>query len=240
VTLVLSGVRRSFSGVVAVDDVSLTVRPGRVLALLGPNGAGKTSVVNLACGAVRPDGGRILVGDHDLTGRGPRAFAAAGVVRTFQDLRLFASMTVQDNVLVGAHGARRLPFLRALVRSPGFRRTERAMTECAMTALETVDMDWAADRPVTALSHGQRRRVELARALAARPAYLVLDEPAAGLDPNAVAELGATLRRLVADGLGLLLVEHDIDLVARVADDVVALEAGRAVRTGSYAQVVGS
>lgn len=238
-SLLLEQVRRAFAGVVAVDGVSLDVQPARALALLGPNGAGKTSLVNLASGAVRPDAGRVLVDGRDLTGRGPRDFAAAGVVRTFQGLRLFESMTVLDNVLVGGHGPRRLPLLAALVRSPGFRRRERGLRAQAGEALAEVGMSWAAGRPVTALSHGQRRRVELARALAAQPSYLVLDEPGAGLDPGAVGDLAGTLRRLVDGGIGLLLVEHDAGLVERVADDVVALVAGAVAARGSYAQVKG-
>lgn len=236
-TLVLSDLHRSFAGVRAVDGVTLAVERGRALALIGPNGAGKTSVVNLASGAERPDSGRVTVDDRDLTGAGPRQFARAGVVRTFQGLRLFESMTVQENVLVGGHGAARQPLLGAVLRSPGFRRRERALREGAVTALDAVGMAWAATRPVTALSHGQRRRVELARALAARPSYLVLDEPGAGLDPEAVRALAATLRRLAGTGLGLLLVEHDAALVEQVCDGCVALVAGRVAAAGSFAQV---
>lgn len=236
-SLLLTDVRRSFAGVLAVDDVSLVVQSGRATALLGPNGAGKTSLVNLACGAIAPDAGTVAVDGTDLTGRPARAYACAGVVRTFQGLRLFESMTVLENVLVGGHGPHRLPLLGALLRSPGFRNRERSLREWALAALDEVGMTWAAARPVTALSHGQRRRVELARAVAARPTYLVLDEPGAGLDPEAVEALATTLRRLVDGGLGLLLVEHDAGLIERVADDVVALVDGAVAARGSYAEV---
>jgi branched-chain amino acid transport system ATP-binding protein len=237
VTLSLTGVGRAFAGVVAVNAVTLDVVPGRVLAVLGPNGAGKTSVVNIACGSVLPDTGTVSVDGRDLTGSGPRQFAAAGVVRTFQSLRLFDSMTVLDNVLVGGHGSRRLPLAAALLRSPGFRRAEQALRDRAAASLDVVGMAWAADRPVTALSHGQRRRVELARALSGEPAYVVLDEPGAGLDPEAVSALAETLRALVHGGLGLLLVEHDAGLVERVADECLAMVAGEVVAAGSYAEV---
>ena len=236
-SLVLRDVRRGYGGVLAVDGVSLLVEPGQVVALLGPNGAGKSSVVNVASGAVRPDAGRVLVDDTDLTGRGPRHFAAAGVVRTFQSLRLFETMTAEENVLVGAQGPRRLPLAAALVRTPGFRRRERALRDEARRALAAVGLADCADRTVSELSHGQRRRVELARALAGRPAYLVLDEPGAGLDPTAVDDLARLLVTQQKAGVGLLLVEHDSALVQRVADTVVALDGGRVVATGTYAEV---
>ena len=236
-SLVLTQVRRAFAGVAAVDGVSLRVEPGQAVALLGPNGAGKTSVVNVATGAVRPDSGHVLVDDRDLTGRGTRAFAAAGVVRTFQSLRLFETMTAEENVLVGAHGARRLPLAAAVLRTPHFRRHERLLRAAANDALAAVGLADRASRPVSELSHGQRRRVELARALAARPSYLVLDEPGAGLDPDAVEDLATLLAAQQAAGIGLLLVEHDAALVQRVANQVIAVVGGKVVATGSYEQV---
>ena len=236
-TLALRDVHRTFSGVTAVNGVSLTVRRGAALAVLGPNGAGKTSVVNLACGHLRPDTGTVSVDGQDLTGQGPRAFARARVVRTFQGLRLFETMTVLDNVLVGAHGPSRLQPGAALVRSPRYQRSQRVLRQRSVGALEELGMAWAGSRAVATLSHGQRRRVELARALAARPSYLVLDEPGAGLDQVAVHELGQTLRRIVGTGVGLLLVEHDEGLVEQVADTVVALVAGAIMAHGSYAEV---
>lgn len=236
-TLALDDVHRSFSGVTAVAGVTLTVRRGSALAVLGPNGAGKTSVVNLACGHLRPDSGTVSVDEQNLTGQGPRAFARARVVRTFQGLRLFETMTVLDNVLVGAHGAARLKPGAALIRSPRYRRSEQKLRQRSEGALGELGMGWAASRAVTTLSHGQRRRVELARALAADPSYLVLDEPGAGLDQGAIDELARTLRRIVGSGVGLLLVEHDEGLVEQVADTVVALVAGGVVAHGSYAEV---
>jgi ABC-type branched-subunit amino acid transport system ATPase component len=236
-SLVLTGVSRAFAGVLAVDDVSVRVEPGSAVALIGPNGAGKTSVVNLASGLVRPDSGRVVVDEHDLTGRSPRQFAAAGVVRTFQSLRLFESMTVAENVLVGAYGARRLPLLAALLRTPRFRRQERALAGTVDEALDAVALRDKAHRPVAELSHGQRRRVELARALAARPSYLVLDEPGAGLDPAALDDLATLLAGQLSAGLGLLVVEHDAGLVERIADTVVAVVQGRVVASGSYDEV---
>lgn len=236
-SLVLDDIRLAFGGVHAVDGVSVRIEPGQAVALLGPNGAGKTTVVNVACGTVAPDSGRVVVGGRDLTGHGPRRFAAAGVVRTFQSLRLFETMTAEENVLVGAHGSRRLPLAAAVLRTPRFRRHERSLRADASRALAEVGLADRAHRPVSELSHGQRRRVELARALAAGPAYLVLDEPGAGLDPAAVEGLARILVRQQEAGVGLLLVEHDRDLVRRIADRVVALVNGRVVVVGSYDEV---
>jgi branched-chain amino acid transport system ATP-binding protein len=236
-SLLLSNIRLAFGGVVAVDGVTVRVDAGKAVALLGPNGAGKTSIVNVASGAVPPGSGRVLLDDRELTGRAPRQFAAAGVVRTFQSLRLFETMTAEENVLVGAQGSDRLPLVAAVLRTSRFRRRERELRDRAAAALAEVGLADRASRPVSELSHGQRRRVELARALAARPAYLVLDEPGAGLDPRAVDDLADLLAAQQERGVGLLLVEHDAALVQRVADEVVALVNGRVVATGSYDEV---
>lgn len=238
-SLALDQVSRAFAGVQAVDRVDLRVEPGTAAALLGPNGAGKTSLVNLAAGTVPPQHGRVTVDGADLTGRGPRAFARAGVVRTFQSPRLFETMPALDNVLVGAFGPAPPPVLRALLRTGGFRAGERGLHQRAAASLAEVGLadgvlGTLADRPVAELSHGQRRRVELARALAAAPRYLVLDEPGAGLDPSAVDDLVDVLRGRLAAGIGLLLVEHDGDLVRRLADTVIGLVDGRVVATGRY------
>ncbi len=236
-SLRLVGVSRSFAGVAAVRDVSLGVAAGEVLAVVGPNGAGKSSIVNLLSGTIRPDSGRVLLGDRDLTGSVPAAFGAAGVVRTFQSVRLFEGMDALDNVLVGAHRGARLPLVGALLRTPGFRRAERARRDRAEAALEALGMRWAARQAVGALSHGQRRRIELARAFAAQPCFLVLDEPGAGLDPETVVVIAAAVRAQADGGTGVLLVEHDRGLVERLADRVVGLVAGSVAASGSWAQV---
>ncbi|MEA2972094.1 MAG: branched-chain amino acid transport system ATP-binding protein livM [Actinomycetota bacterium] len=235
--LVLAGVSRDFAGVHAVVEVSLTVEPGRVVGLVGPNGSGKTTLVNLASGAVAPRRGRVSVDGADLTGTTSRRFAAAGVVRTFQGLRLFEGQSALANVLVGAQ--RRVPpsLAGALLRPPAFRRRERDLAERAAAALAAVGLADVADRPVEGLSHGQRRRVELARAVAADPSYLVLDEPAAGIDPDQAEVLVALVRSLAGAGCGVLVVEHDPALVDRVCDRVVGMADGSVVASGTYAEV---
>ncbi len=235
--LVLAGVSRDFAGVHAVVDVSLSVEAGRVVGLVGPNGSGKTTLVNLASGAVAPSGGRVVVEGVDLTGASSRRFAAAGVVRTFQALRLFEAQSVLANVLVGAQRRVRPSLAGACLRPPAFRRRERELAARAREALAAVGLEGFADRPVAALSHGQRRRVELARAVAASPAFLVLDEPAAGIDPEQAEVLLALIRSLAEGGCGVLVVEHDPALVDRVCDRVVGMADGSVVATGTYDEV---
>jgi ABC-type branched-subunit amino acid transport system ATPase component len=215
-----------------VNDVSLRVEEGEVVGLVGPNGSGKTTLVNLASGAVAPSGGRVRVDGADLTGAPSSRFAAAGVVRTFQALRLFEGLSALDNVLVGAQRGVRLSLVQAWLRPPSFRRCQRALKVAADSALEEVGLAAFADRPVGALSHGQRRRMELARALAAEPAYLVLDEPGAGLDAEHVDGLVAVVRRQRDAGVGVLLVEHDADLVERLSDRVLKMSEGSVVAGG--------
>jgi ABC-type branched-subunit amino acid transport system ATPase component len=217
--------------------VSVTVAPGEVVGLIGPNGSGKTTLVNVAAGAIPPTRGKVAVDGVDLTGRPSQRFARLGVVRTFQGLRLFEGMTVLDNVLVGAQREVRPRLVASVVRTPRFRARERALRERARAALAAVAMDQLADRSVGALSHGQRRRVELARALAAQPRYLVLDEPGAGVAAQHLDELAAAILGLRASGGGVLLVEHDLGLVERVTDRVLGMVDGRVIAEGPFSEV---
>jgi ABC-type branched-subunit amino acid transport system ATPase component len=238
VTLELVAVARDFAGVHAVRGLSLRVARGEAVGLVGPNGSGKTTVVNLASGAVAPSAGRIHVDGQDLTGAAASRFAAAGVVRTFQALRLFEGLSVLDNVLIGAQRTVRPSLARAWLRPPRFRSQERELRAGAEAALAAVGMEGFASQPVGGLSHGQRRRVELARAFAARPAYLVLDEPGAGVDPDQLEALAGLLAAQRDAGVGILLVEHDRGLVERLADRVVGMERGELVAEGSFAAVI--
>ncbi len=237
--LVLNGVSRDFAGVHAVVGVSLAVGRGEVVGLVGPNGSGKTTLVNLASGAAAPSAGTVVVDGTDLTGASSRRFAAAGVVRTFQALRLFEGQSVLANVIVGAQRQVRPSLVGACLRPPSFRRRERDLRERAAVALAAVGLAGFEERPVEGLSHGQRRRVELARAVAAEPSYLVLDEPAAGIDPEQAEVLVALVRTLAAGGCGVLVVEHDPALVDRACDRVVGMADGSVVASGTYAHVAG-
>jgi len=235
--LELAGVGRDFAGVHAVLAATLRIEPGEVVGLVGPNGCGKTTLVNMASGALAPTTGTVLVDGADLTGAASPAFARAGVVRTFQDVRLFEGMSVLDNVMVGAQRGVRPSLLAAWLRSPAFRRRERQLRERGQAALEDVGLADLAAGTVGALSHGQRRRVELARAFAAEPAYLVLDEPGAGVDAHQLSRLAELIAARRAAGVGVLLVEHDTGLVERLADRVVGMVDGAVVADGTFQEV---
>lgn len=209
------GVRMTYDGIAAVDGVDLVVAPGRVTALVGPNGAGKSTLFHCLCGTVRPSAGRVLLDGRDVTRVSPYGRARLGVARTFQELAVFPGLTVAENVRIGAE--------QGLVRDA--RAVERVLR---LLRLEAVRDEPAADLPT-----GTLRRVELGRALAGGPRVLLLDEPAAGLDTAEVAALGTVLRALAADGTALLLVEHDLDLVAGLADTVYVMAAGRITACGS-------
>jgi len=232
--LQLDAVARDFAGVHAVVGVSLTLGPGEMLGVIGPNGSGKTTLVNLASGAVAPTAGRVTVDGVDLTGAHSASFAAAGVVRSYQGLRLFEGMSVFDNVMVGAQRGVRPSLIGAWARPPGFRRRERRLRDASMEALDELGMAGFAARPVGALSHGQRRRVELARAFAARPAYLVLDEPGAGVDPGQLASLTGIIGNRCDAGVGILVVEHDHGWVERVCHRVLGMADGAVVADGTF------
>ena len=238
-TLRLDHASRDFAGVHAVTDVSLEVEPGEVVGLVGPNGSGKTTLVNLASGVVTPSSGLVSVDGDDLSGSGPDHFAAAGLVRTFQSLRLFEGMMVLDNVRMGAQRGVRVSLTQAVFRPPSFRRRERSLTTSAMAALDRVGLADMAHRPVTALSHGQRRRVELARAFAAHPRYLILDEPGAGVQADQLTALANLITGERDRGAGVLVVEHDTGMVDRLCDRVLGMADGRVVAEGTFAQVAG-
>ncbi|MGI8776524.1 MAG: ABC transporter ATP-binding protein [Acidimicrobiales bacterium] len=233
----LGAVSRDFAGVHAVVDVSLTLSAGEVLGVIGPNGSGKTTLVNLASGALAPSSGRVVVDGVDLTGASSARLCAAGVVRSYQNLRLFEGLSVLDNVVVGAQRGVRPSLAGAWARPPGFRRRERALRESAMGALDQLGLAAFAGQAVGALSHGQRRRVELARAFAARPGYLVLDEPGAGVDPEQLGGLTRLIRDRRDSGVGVLVVEHDHGWVEQVCDRVAGMSDGSIVAEGSFASV---
>jgi len=234
VALALTGVTRAFGGVRAVADVTVAVRGGTVHSLIGPNGAGKTTVVNLVSGFDVPDGGAIALFGEGIAGRGPAAIARRGVVRTFQTPQLFEELSVLDNVRVGAAGHRLGWLVAALA---GFGGDPPATQVSARAALHAVGLGaWAATAAAD-LPFGHRRRLEIARALAAGARVLLLDEPAAGLAPPEVEALDALLSRLRTGGLTVLLVEHHVELVMTVSDRVTVLDEGRVIAEGTPAAV---
>jgi branched-chain amino acid transport system ATP-binding protein len=231
--LVLEHVTRRFGGLVAVDAVNLSVAPGGVTAIIGPNGAGKTTLFNLISGFQTPDLGRITFQGRDITGGPPERIAAHGLVRTFQLVQLFRDLTAIENVKVGCHLQTRGGVLTALVRPKGAREAEARVTATARELLAFVGLDTCAELPASALSYGRQRLLEIARALAANPTLLLLDEPAAGLNSEETRLLAATIRRIVAGGTTVLLIEHDMNLVMTTADAVAVLDFGKKIAEGA-------
>jgi branched-chain amino acid transport system ATP-binding protein len=236
--LTLDGVSIRFGGIVALDGVSFGVPEGQITGLIGPNGAGKTSLFNVISRLYTPTAGRVQFAGVDLLRLAPHAVARLGIARTFQNVELFRSLSVLENVLVGMHSRTHAHFLAAAFAWPGVRREERQARARALEILDYLALAGLAARPVTGLPFGTLKRIELARALAAEPKLLMLDEPAGGLNHEEVGRLGELIRRLRADlGLTILLVEHHMNLVMGVSDGVRVLDFGRKIAEGTPAEV---
>ena len=235
--LAIQGVSRRFGGLQALDDVSLEIHPGEIAGLIGPNGAGKTTLFNVVTGLYRPDHGEIHLRGQNLLARPPHAVAAAGMARTFQNIRLFANMTAQENVMVGRHVRTNAGVWGAVVRNRATREEEQAMVDRAQQLLAYVGLAGREDQLARYLPYGDQRRLEIARSLATDPQLLALDEPAAGMNPSETRQLDTLLQRIRADGVTLWLIEHDVRLVMEVCDRVVVLDYGRMIAEGSPAEV---
>ncbi|HOX55748.1 MAG TPA: ABC transporter ATP-binding protein [Candidatus Paceibacterota bacterium] len=231
--LQVEGVRRSFGGLVAVDGVSLAVNAGQIKGVIGPNGAGKTTLFNIISGLLKPDAGQIKFKDRPITGFKPYQIARAGISRTFQNPSLFLRMNVRENVMVGRHSRARWDFIGCGLRWPGQRGEERAIRDAAQAQLEGVGLGHLADRPAGALPFGQRRMVELARALATEPEMLLLDEPASGLNTREKEDLADLIGKIRDRGITILLVEHDMSVVMGLSDDILVLHNGRPIAEGT-------
>ena len=238
--LAVTDVSKAFGGVTTAQKVSFTLQRGHVHALIGPNGAGKSTMINMLSGILAPDGGRIVFNGRDVAGQAPHAVCALGMGRTFQNLRLFGELSVLDNVMLGRHPRMRNGFWVSLLALPAARREEAAARQRALALLAMVDLAAWADTPAGSLPYGLQRRVELARALATDPQLLLLDEPAAGLNPQETAELGDLLVRISRLGLTILMVEHHMDLVMRISDHVIVLDYGVKIAEGTPAAVQGN
>ncbi|MCE5287776.1 MAG: branched-chain amino acid ABC transporter ATP-binding protein/permease [Nocardiaceae bacterium] len=233
----LTEVSKDYGGVHAVRDVSLEIHAGEVVGLIGPNGAGKTTLVNILTGLTAPSQGHGTVAGIDLGSAAPHAFPAAGVLRTFQQSKLFDRLTVLDNVVIGAHVVSRPTLLRRLLWLPSARRDEQDVLHRAAAALGRVGLSDQANSKASQLSYGDRRRVEIARALAAHPALLILDEPAAGMNHVEAAELSDVIRRLAADGITILLIEHNVRMVLNTCQRILVLEFGALIADGTPADI---
>jgi branched-chain amino acid transport system permease protein len=232
VILEVENVRRSFGGLVAVDRVAFKVETGQIKAVIGPNGAGKTTLFNIISGVLRPNLGRITFKGREIAGRPPYYIAQEGVSRTFQNPSLFLKMSVLENVMIGRHRLTRSGYAGSALRLPSQCREERRIREGAMEHLEFLGLSHLAQTSAGSLSFGERRMVELARALATEPELLLLDEPASGLNTREKERLGDIIRKIKARGITLLLVEHDMSLVMDVSDDILVLYHGTPIAEG--------
>ncbi len=238
VLLEVSGLSKRFGGVEALADYELRLSRGQLLGLIGPNGAGKTTAFNLLTGVIAPSAGKILVGGRDLTGSPPHRFAAAGVARTFQNIRLFAGLSVLDNVMVSLHHRYGADLLSSLLALPRFRRREREIAERAMATLALLNLDGFAQRIAADLPYGDQRRVEIARALAGDPSVLLLDEPTAGMNPQEAEQIVELISRVHREfGLTLIVIEHDMKLIMRLSQQIQVLSRGRGLALGTPEEV---
>ncbi len=235
--LSVENLSKAFGGVQAIDGVSFEIRPGAVHSIIGPNGAGKTTLLNMLSGIYVPDAGRLRLEGRDLTGLPTHRFAAAGIGRTFQNLQVFFNMTALENVMTGRHLREPCSLLAALLRTPALVRAEAACRDVARRLLRLVGLADYEATPADAMPYGALKRLEIARALAAEPKLLLLDEPAAGLNPTEAREIDALIKRLAADGSTVILVEHNMKLVMGVSDHVLVLDHGKKLAEGTPAQI---
>ncbi len=235
--LSIEGLGIAFGGVKAVNDVSFTVRPGEIVSVIGPNGAGKTTLFNMISGVYQPGAGRVVLEGADATGMAPHLLARRGMSRTFQNLQIFQSMTVLENVITGYHLQEQGPVIADMLGLPSSRRRARSAAAGARDLLERVGLSRAAEREAGNLSYGSLKRLEIARALALDPKVLLLDEPAAGCNAVETEEIDHLIAEVAASGVAILLVEHDMKMVMRISSHIVVLDHGEKIAEGDPATV---
>jgi ABC-type branched-subunit amino acid transport system ATPase component len=239
--LELKGVSKSFGGLLCIDDLDMEVRSGEILSVIGPNGAGKTTLFNLITGIYEPDSGDILLDGESLVGLAPHKITNRGVARTFQTLRLFLNMSVKENVMAATYGSTRASIFESMFRLPRARREERESNRLAEEKLGFFGqrlMGYRWDQPAYSLSYANRRRLEIARATATKPRILLLDEPAAGMNPVETHEITELIGQLREEGgYTILVIEHDMHVVEGISDRVVALDHGEKIAEGTFEQV---
>lgn len=229
----------SFGGLRAVDSFEINIEKGQLYGLIGPNGAGKTTVFNLLTGVYKPSDGKISLDGKNITGKGTIEINQAGIARTFQNIRLFKELTVLDNVKVGLHNSYTYSTAEGIFRLPRFFKVEKKMKEKALELLKVFDLNQEADYLASNLPYGKQRKLEIARALATGPKLLLLDEPAAGMNPNETKELMETIR-FVRDTfeMTILLIEHDMKLVSGICEELTVLNFGQVLAQGKTQEVL--
>ena len=239
--LELSGISKRFGGLSVINGLDLHVDEGEIVSVIGPNGAGKTTLFNLITGVYRPDAGDIRFEGQSLVGLDPHKITGRGIARTFQTLRLFMNLTVKENVMAAAFPHTKAGMLRSVLRTPGMRREEReieALAEDRLSFFGQRLMGYRWDQPAYSLSYANRRRLEIARATATKPRLLLLDEPAAGMNPVETHEITELIARLRSDGgYTILVIEHDMHVVEGISDRVIALDHGEKISEGTFEQV---
>ncbi len=231
-------VKKLFGGLVAVNEVSLSVNERSIVSVIGPNGAGKTTFFNIVTGIYKPDGGTITLDGQSLVGLRPDQIAARGITRTFQNIRLFGNMTVLENVLVGMHTRLHSNVWQIVLRSVSFKQEERKAVDRARQLLDFVGLRRRADDLARSLAYGEQRRLEIGRALASDPKLILLDEPAAGMNPQETEDATDLIRRLRDDlGITVILIEHDMGLVMEISEHIAVLDYGRKIAEGTPAEI---
>jgi branched-chain amino acid transport system ATP-binding protein len=234
--LELKQVSKRFGGLAAVDQLSFTVPAGQIVGLIGPNGAGKTTLINMISGLEAVTEGQIFFKDREITQLKSHLISQLGIARTYQNIRLF-NMSVWENVMAGRHRRARSTLLETLLMLPGQRREEHAVRADALSLLDRLALTHVKAADATELSYGDQRRVEIARALATEPDMLLLDEPTAGMNAAETHKIGALILKLRDEGLTVLVIEHDMELIGQVCDDVVALNFGQLIAQGPPAEI---
>ena len=235
--LTINNLSKSFGGVHAVQDVSFTVKQGHIHSVIGPNGAGKTTLFNLITGVYTPTKGEILLNGENVAAMPPDALARRGMSRTFQNLQVCMNMTAIDNVMVGAHLRLNQNLFASMLRLPSVRRADAACRDEAAQLMEFVGVGRHVDDEAGQMSYGALKRLEIARALAAKPKVLLLDEPAAGLNHTETGEIEALIRKVAQSGVTVVLVEHDMKLVMNLSDHILVLDYGKKLAEGTAAEV---
>ncbi|MET3605865.1 branched-chain amino acid transport system ATP-binding protein [Sphaerotilus sulfidivorans] len=237
IVLEVKGVSKRFGGLQALSDVGITIRKGQVYGLIGPNGAGKTTFFNVITGLYTPDGGTFQLGGAPYTPTAVHEVAAAGIARTFQNIRLFPEMTALENVMVGRHVRTKSGLIGAIFRTPGFKAEEAAIAKRAQELLDYVGIGKYAEFKSRTLSYGDQRRLEIARALATDPKLIALDEPAAGMNATEKVVLRELIDRIRKDGRTILIIEHDVKLMMGLCDRLTVLDYGKQIAEGTAAEV---